>query len=130
MAAPKGHKRWGGRKPGTLNKSNEELRELIERIYPDEEFWADVTKFAKKGNMQAARLRAEYRHGKPKEVIDATITVNPMDVATLFAQMVADSEQDTGTPRNQGVQDGPGAVQGGTRGPQVVQDGDGQATPS
>jgi hypothetical protein len=30
MAAPKGHKRWGGRKKGTTNKLNAEVKALVE----------------------------------------------------------------------------------------------------
>jgi len=60
----KGHKKLGGRKPGTPNKAAEEVRLLIEENADMPKVIKKLAVLAVRGNVPAARLLMEYRYGK------------------------------------------------------------------
>lgn len=95
MAAPKGHKRWGGRKPGTPNKITADLRAALTAIahqnidqvqewllaIPDPD--TRIARYLDLCEYVIPKLARTELTGKDGEVIKAAVTVvaAPLDDA-------------------------------------------------
>lgn len=74
MAAPKGHERWGGRKPGTPNKATASVKELSQQ-YTDDALQTLVEIMRSPESPPAARVAAckeilDRGHGKPAQAVE------------------------------------------------------------
>ena len=65
---------YGGKRTGAGRKPKTEEIELIELLSPlDPIAFTQLEKGVKKGDFNFIKLFFEYRHGKPKQTIDATL---------------------------------------------------------
>lgn len=76
MAAPKGHKRYGGRQKGSVNKSKSDVKEILDNVVDFEKLFEKLYDLAmgKKQDTAAAKILLEYRFGKPLQSIQADIS--------------------------------------------------------
>ena len=69
----RGGQRFGaGRKPGTLNRSTAEIKELLRANIDLDKFAQSLGRRAMRGNMKAAKLVLEYIYGKPPQQLQIT----------------------------------------------------------
>lgn len=75
---------WGGarkrtgRKPGTPNKSTQEIKDLIRGIVDFDKLIKALERKARKGNDRCAKILFEYAFGKPSQQIDVTSGQKPI----------------------------------------------------
>jgi hypothetical protein len=68
----KGHTKKGGRQKGTRNKASANVKELLAKVYCEEDFIADFAKLRKSRDdrvrLEVLKLALAYQYGKPKPV--------------------------------------------------------------
>jgi hypothetical protein len=70
----KGHSKKGGRQKGTRNKASANVKELLAKVYCEEDFIADFAKLRKSRDdhilLEVLKLALAYQYGKPKPLDD------------------------------------------------------------
>jgi hypothetical protein len=86
MAAfEKGHTKKGGRQKGTRNKASANVKELLAKVYCEEDFIADFAKLRKSRDdrvlLEVLKLALAYQYGKPKPLDDDGSAFNGIDLS-------------------------------------------------
>jgi hypothetical protein len=86
MARPfeKGHKKLGGRKPGSRNQAVTDLKQLLNRMIPEEMlermWWKELRNKDPHLRLKAFELMLHYRFGKPVQPIVGEENAPPIKI--------------------------------------------------
>jgi hypothetical protein len=80
----KGHTKKGGRQKGTRNKASANVKELLAKVYCEEDFIADFAKLRKSRDdrilLEVLELALAYQYGRPKALEDEESAINGIDL--------------------------------------------------
>ena len=83
----KGHAKKGGRQKGTRNKASANVKELLAKVYCEEDFIADFVKLRKSRDdrilLEVLKLALAYQYGKPKALDEDESTINDIDLSDM-----------------------------------------------